>query len=298
MPRWAPGILACPGACRSPDGTAPRRGGRCRATALPNDSGCRSARAHGNGRWPGADAPGATGSLATPGSAGWQRCGVGHGVLPRGRAARAARAGSPSATRRICRHVWRDLRRGGSVHLQLCVGHASANASASANATATTTAGAAWRANGTAASGRRWSCPGRQAGRREPTTVTGSTHSSAECGRAPRLDSTGRRARCWVAPPLAFARSPRIKGTALHDYRPLEAATGVPFSFATPRHSRERGTNGNPDGLLRQNLPGGTSLVSPTQTRGDVSAQTPNPRSRKRHACQTPETCFNVALQS
>ena len=44
-------------------------------------------------------------------------------------------------------------------------------------------------------------------------------------------------------------------GTEFHDYRSLEAATGVPFYFATPHHSWERGTNENTNGLLRQYLP-------------------------------------------
>jgi len=40
-------------------------------------------------------------------------------------------------------------------------------------------------------------------------------------------------------------------GTELHDYKSIEAATGVTFYVATPYHSWERGTNENLNGLLR-----------------------------------------------
>ena len=87
-------------------------------------------------------------------------------------------------------------------------------------------------------------------------------------------------------------------GTEFHDYRSLEAATGVPFYFATPHHSWERGTNENTNGLLRQYLPKGTSFKPLTQSRCDAIAETLNTRPRKRHAYQTPKACFSVALQS
>ncbi|MGH2668660.1 MAG: IS30 family transposase [bacterium] len=44
-------------------------------------------------------------------------------------------------------------------------------------------------------------------------------------------------------------------GTEFPDYRAIEAATGVQFSFATPHHAWERGTNENTNGLLRQISP-------------------------------------------
>ena len=97
--------------------------------------------------------------------------------------------------------------------------------------------------------------------------------------------------------PHAFRTITADNGTEFHGYRALEAATGVPFYFATPHHSWERGTNENTNGLLRQYLPKGTSLASLTQSRCDVIAETLNARPRKRHAYQTPKTCFRVALQ-
>ena len=86
-------------------------------------------------------------------------------------------------------------------------------------------------------------------------------------------------------------------GTEFHDYRSLEAATGVLFYFATPHHSWERGTNENTNGLLRQYLPKRTSFGPLTQSRCDAIAETLNVRPRKRHAYKTPKACFNVALQ-
>ncbi len=98
--------------------------------------------------------------------------------------------------------------------------------------------------------------------------------------------------------PERFRTITADNGTEFHDYRSLEAATGVPFYFATPHHSWERGTNENTNGLLRQYLPKGTSLAALTQSRCDAIAATLNARPRKRHAYQTPKTCFNVALQN
>ena len=97
--------------------------------------------------------------------------------------------------------------------------------------------------------------------------------------------------------PQAFRTITADNGTEFHGYRAHEAATGVPFYFATPHHSWERGTNENTNGLLRQYLPKGTSLASLTQRRCDALADILNNRPRKRHAYQTPKTCFTVALQ-
>ena len=97
--------------------------------------------------------------------------------------------------------------------------------------------------------------------------------------------------------PEAFRTITADNGTEFHGYRVLEALAGVPFYFATPHHSWERGTNENTNGLLRQYLPKGTSLASLTQNWCDVLANILNNRPRKRHAYQTPKTCFSVALQ-
>ncbi len=207
----------------------------------------------------------------------------------------------------IYRHVWRDLRRGGSLHVQM---------------------------RGARKQRRkrygRYDSRGRLAGKRhiserpvavetrqepghwEIDTVMGSTHecvvtlverqsgyllvgkmrarTTAELNRA----TFALMCRC----PGQFRTITADNGTEFHDYRALEEVTGVPFYFATPHHSWERGTNENTNGLLRQYLPKGTSLASLTQSRCDAIAEILNTRPRKRHAYQTPETCFNVALQS
>ena len=81
-------------------------------------------------------------------------------------------------------------------------------------------------------------------------------------------------------------------GTEFHGYPAIEAATGVPFYFATPHHSWERGTNENTNGLLRQYLPKGQCLASLTQSHCDTIAQHLNHRPRKRHDYKTPNQCF------
>jgi IS30 family transposase len=41
-------------------------------------------------------------------------------------------------------------------------------------------------------------------------------------------------------------------GTEFHDYQRIEELTGAAFYFARPYHSRERGSNENANGLIRQ----------------------------------------------
>ena len=77
-------------------------------------------------------------------------------------------------------------------------------------------------------------------------------------------------------------------GTEFHCYHTIEAATGVPFYFATPHHAWERGTSENTNGLIRQYLPKRTSMASLTQTHCNTIATHLNHRPRKRHAYQTP----------
>ena len=78
-------------------------------------------------------------------------------------------------------------------------------------------------------------------------------------------------------------------GTEFHGYADIEAATDVPFYFANPHHSWERGTNENTNGLIRQYLPKNTSMRSLTQDGCDQIARALNTRPRKRHEYRTPE---------
>lgn len=81
-------------------------------------------------------------------------------------------------------------------------------------------------------------------------------------------------------------------GTEFHSYRLIEEATGVPFYFATPHHSWERGTNENTNGLIRQYLPKRTSMAQVTQADLDSVARKLNTRPRKRLGFRTPEECY------
>ena len=91
-------------------------------------------------------------------------------------------------------------------------------------------------------------------------------------------------------------------GAEFHGYRLLETVTGVPFYFAHPHHSWERGTNENTNGLIRQYLPKGRDLRILTQSDCDRIAGILNSRPRKRHNYKTPKEVFNEtsngALQS
>lgn len=81
-------------------------------------------------------------------------------------------------------------------------------------------------------------------------------------------------------------------GTEFHGYKEIEEATGVPFYFATPHHSWERGTNENTNGLIRQYLPKGQSMAYLTQNDCNAIARKLNTRPRKRLGYKTPEECF------
>jgi IS30 family transposase len=87
-------------------------------------------------------------------------------------------------------------------------------------------------------------------------------------------------------------------GAEFHGYRMLEAVTGVPFYFAHPHHSWERGTNENTNGLIRQYLPKGKDLSTLTQSNCDRIAEILNSRPRKRHNYKTPKEVFNESSNS
>ena len=92
--------------------------------------------------------------------------------------------------------------------------------------------------------------------------------------------------------PEQFKSITSDNGTEFHDYKQIERKTGIPFYFATPYHSWERGTNENTNGLIRQYLPKGTSMKSLTQCQCNAIAKKLNTRPRKRLAYKTPEEMF------
>ena len=81
-------------------------------------------------------------------------------------------------------------------------------------------------------------------------------------------------------------------GTEFHWYGQVEALSPVKFYFATPHHSWERRTNENTNGLIRQYLPKGQPMTKVTQNECDQIAEHLNNRPRKRHGYKTPNQCF------
>jgi IS30 family transposase len=87
-------------------------------------------------------------------------------------------------------------------------------------------------------------------------------------------------------------------GTEFHGYKAIEEETQVPFYFAHPHHSWERGTNENTNGLIRQYFPKGMSFCRITQESCDKIAMKLNDRPRKRLHFDSPkERYLGVALQ-
>ncbi len=82
-------------------------------------------------------------------------------------------------------------------------------------------------------------------------------------------------------------------GTEFHGYERIERRAGVTFYFALPYHSRERGSNENANGLLRQYLPKGESMARLTQHQCNAIARRPNTRPWKRLGFRTPLECFD-----
>ncbi len=87
-------------------------------------------------------------------------------------------------------------------------------------------------------------------------------------------------------------------GTEFHGYTAIEAATGSKFYFATPYHSRERGTSENTNGLIRQYLPKRHSMAHITQRHCSRIAQKLNNRPRKRLGFLTPKECYELNSQT
>src|SRR5690606_38452423 len=62
--------------------------------------------------------------------------------------------------------------------------------------------------------------------------------------------------------PSALKTTTADDGTEFHQYPTIEHACCAKFYFANPYHSWERGSNENCNGLIRQYLPKGTSMMS------------------------------------
>jgi len=82
-------------------------------------------------------------------------------------------------------------------------------------------------------------------------------------------------------------------GTGFHSDTALEARVPLQFSFATPHHSWERGSNENMNGLIRQYLPTGVSMEPLTHADCDRIADELNRRPRKRHDWRAPQELYD-----
>ena len=251
---------------------------------------------------PGANAPGATSNLMPSRCGGWRHFCASSGVPSRWLGTCDDTASSPSATLTIYRHVWRDLRRGGSLHRQMRGARKQRRKRYGRYDSRGRLAGKRLIGERPASvESRQW------VGHWEIDTVLGTTSACVVTlveratgyllvGKmAARTTAELNRATLALirAHPGRFASITADNGTEFHAYKDLEAATGVPFYFATPHHSWERGTNENTNGLLRQYLPKGQSMEPLTQRRCDQIAHHLNERPRKRYDYKTPNQCFN-----
>jgi len=136
---------------------------------------------------------------------------------------------------------------------------------------------------------------GNDHGRHSALTVVERMTGYLQIGKLTRhcaADATVRTIELIARQPERFKTITADNGTEFHSYKDIEAATGVPFYFATPHHSWERGTNENTNGLIRQYLPKRTSMANVTQADCDAIAAKLNSRPRKRLGFRTPEECY------
>ncbi|MBA2733393.1 MAG: IS30 family transposase [Acidobacteria bacterium] len=90
----------------------------------------------------------------------------------------------------------------------------------------------------------------------------------------------------------AFETITSDNGTQFHGYERLEARPKAVFYFARPDHSRERGSNENANGLIRQYLPKGSRMAGLTQQQCNSIARKLNLRPRQRLGFKTPLECY------
>lgn len=89
--------------------------------------------------------------------------------------------------------------------------------------------------------------------------------------------------------PKRFKTITADNGTEFHGYAEIESNNPVTYYFATPYHSWERGTNENTNGLIRQYLPKGKSMMDLRQIDCNQIAEKLNTRPRKRLNFKTPK---------
>jgi IS30 family transposase len=81
-------------------------------------------------------------------------------------------------------------------------------------------------------------------------------------------------------------------------HQAINRALGSKSDFAHPYHSRERGTNENMNGLLRQDVPKGRSMAKLTQAHVHAAIERMNKRPRKCLGYKTPNQVFRDETQT
>jgi len=86
-------------------------------------------------------------------------------------------------------------------------------------------------------------------------------------------------------------------GKEFSQFKELEAKTGLKIYFADPYAARQRGTNENTNGLLRQYFPKGTDFQGVSEEYLAIVVKKLNNRHRKCLNYQTPHDVFCQALR-
>jgi IS30 family transposase len=88
------------------------------------------------------------------------------------------------------------------------------------------------------------------------------------------------------------------RGKEVADHRRFTLMTNIDVYFCDPQSPRQRGSNENTNGLLRQYFPKGTDLAVYSQTHLNKVARQLNERPRKTLEFETPAERFNACVAS
>jgi len=87
-----------------------------------------------------------------------------------------------------------------------------------------------------------------------------------------------------------------MKGTEMHGHKRFAMATDIQVYFCDPQSPRQRGSNENTNGLLRQYLPKGIDISGCSQLQLSSIARQLNERPRKTLGFQTPTERFSECV--